>query len=468
MPVSSQDFAHFAIQGRVDPQVIDAARPAIVDTLAAMIAGSPEPVVTRLAAATQAVTGDQGVSVIGLGARYRADEAALIYGTAAHALDYDDVSMLAICHPSAPVLSALLAAAPWDTVDGNALCEAHAIGTEAMIRMGQAIGIRHFEIGFHATATLGLFGAVVAVARLRRLDPETTHTSLAIAASMAGGMRLNFGTDVKPLHVGLAASNAIKAVDWAVAGLSASHADLFAPEGILATLSGRQSWGWPEDINLGQPFAIADPGFERKRFPGCYMLHKIMALGIEIAQEQIGLAQIGRIDVIMPRGGTRPLIHPAPTTGKEGLFSIPYAVLAAINEGDVSFTTFSNESVGRADIRERFRDVFVTEAGEELATSEELGAAPVRIVLQLTNGTSRTFERTAAPGSPQDPMTAAQMHDKWVDCLRRANPAIARDSASDFHARAQAGLHAPLLSSWLPDLWQLAATQNPFRKRALS
>ena len=460
MAVSSQDVALFTVRGGVSPAALDAAGPAVLDTLAAMIAGSIEPAVSRLASALPPVPGTTGFPMIGTGASYRADDAALLYGTAAHTLDYDDVSMLAISHPSAPVLSALLAAAGWADTDGKALRDAHAIGTEVMIRMGQAIGLRHYEIGFHATATLGLFGAVAAICRLRGMDAEKTHTSFAIAASMAGGLRLNFGSDVKAMHVGLAACGAVRAADWSMAGITASHADLFGPSGMLATLSGRDRHGWPDGVVLGQPFAIVEPGFETKRFPGCYLLHKVMALGIAIAQEQIGLAQMRTIEVIMPRGGTRPLIHPFPANGREAQFSIPYAMLSAISDGEITFATFTEEAVARPGLRARLCDVVVTEAGDEPGSSEALGAAPVRIVLRMNDGSERVFERTASPGSAQDPMTTAQRRAKWIDCLRRANPSLSPDDAGDAYERADRGLESERLSAWLPALWQLAAPHS--------
>ena len=171
IPLTSTALATFVTQARVDDRVRSAAATAILDTLAVLIAGSVEDATARIAKTLAPQLDGQGLPSFDPAIRLRPDDAALLYGTAAHALDFDDVSMLAICHPSAPILAALLAAGPWAELTGPALCEAHAIGTEVMIRMGQAIGFRHYELGFHATATMGVFGATAAVARLRRLTP---------------------------------------------------------------------------------------------------------------------------------------------------------------------------------------------------------------------------------------------------------------------------------------------------------
>ncbi len=273
MPITSIDLVTFVTRAKVGVDVLSAAAPAILDTIAVMIAGSAEDVILRLGKTLSSREGRSGPPSFDLGDQFQPTEAALLYGTAAHALDFDDVSMLAICHPSAPVLAALLAARPWPALTGPDLCEAYAIGAEVMIRMGRAIGFRHYELGFHSTATMGVFGATAAVARLHRPDLVEATTALAIAASLACGLRLNFGSMVKPLHVGLAAANALRAVDWTRAGVEASRLELFGPGAVFDALSGGAQVGWPETVRLGEPFAIEAPGLERKRCACCYLLH---------------------------------------------------------------------------------------------------------------------------------------------------------------------------------------------------
>lgn len=454
MTLSSYQMSQFIAECEVGPAALNAAKLAILDTLAVMTAGSVEQVVTKLAREVSPQGPAGGPALLARGQKLKAEDAALLYGTAAHALDYDDVCMLAICHPSAPVLSALLAAAPWDAISGEALTEAFSVGTEVTVRLGQAIGYRHYALGFHSTATLGVFGAVAAIARLRRLDVDTIHACLAMTASMASGLRLNFGSDVKPLHVGLAAANALRAVSWSMAGITSSRSDLFAPAGLLAVMSGQERRDWPDDLALGAPFAIHDPGFEQKRFPGCYLLHKAMAIGLGIHAKAIALSQIRRIEVIMPRGATAPLVHPLPDNGKEAMFSLPYALLAAINDGVIGLSTFTDEGVARADLRDRLRDVEVFETGDAFETSDEMAAAPVEVRLHLRDGTISEFRRENAPGSPKDPLTPDQIRAKWSDCLRQAEPSLTAAETDDAFSIASAGLQSGMLAHWLPTLWR--------------
>ncbi len=457
MPITSTDMATFVCHASVGENVLSAAATAILDTIGVLIAGSMEEATTRIAEtlAPQLV----GVPSFNPNSLVRGADAALLYGTAAHALDFDDVSMLAICHPSASVLAALLASGKWSELDGPRLCEAHAIGTEVMIRMGQAIGFHHYELGFHSTATMGVFGATAAVARLRRLNPIKTANALAIAASLACGLRMNFGSMTKPVHVGVAAANAIRAVEWACAGVTAHEGDLFGQGGVFEAFSGGSQAKWPEDVPLGAPFAIEVPGFERKNYACCYLLHKIIALGKEASLEGVKLGNISKFRVEVPLGGTRPLIHQFPKSGDEAKFSGPYALVAALHDGEITFESFGDRAVSRRIVQERLADVSVAEAAGPTLTAEEIGAAPVRLELLMTDGSKRHYERSAAPGSPADPMTPHDLKVKWIDCLQRANRAVSTESAAELHERGVSGLKSAELESWLQDVWAVTGSR---------
>jgi len=465
--LSSLDLARFVAHASPGPGALAAARTAILDTLAVMLAGSVEEAAVTISSTFEPVSGRGGFASFAPAVRLRAEDAALLYGTAAHALDYDDVSMLAICHPSAPVVAALLAAEDWAKVSGAQLVEAHAIGTEVMVRMGQAIGFAHYDLGFHATATMGVFGATAAVARLRGLDTAQIANALAIAASLASGLSLNFGSMMKPVHVGIAATNGLRAATWSGADVEASRGDLFGPRGVFDALTGGRQVNWPEDVALGQPFAIEAPGFELKRYPCCYMLHRIIALGREVSAAGLKLGAIASLRVEMPRGGTRPLIHPFPASGRQAMFSGPYALLAAIVDGDIGFASFEDRAVARTEIQSRTADVTISELAGPALTPEQIGAAPVRLALGLNDGSTVWFERIAAPGSPADPLGAEEQEAKWVDCMCRANPGLLPGAAAALRLRALDGLGpGPAtgpLQAWLIDLWSAAGRRTTMK-----
>lgn len=399
----------------IEPAALEHARRAWLDTLACMVGGAGEPA-TRAAARA----GDTA------GAEHRA----LVLGTASHALDYDDVCMLATCHPSAPVVSALLAGL--DDKHGDVLLAdllaAHLVGTEVMLRLGAWLGFGHYALGFHATSTLGAVGATLAQAHLLRLPVAQMRTALSIAASSAGGLRANFGTDTKPLHVGFAASAALRAVALAQAGATASD-DAMA--GFAHAFSGGARLD-PPRWDARTPWAVLAPGFEIKRYPSCYLTHRMIA-GIQRLRERrpprSGDAPVA-IDVLLPHGSIEPLKHPQPRTGLQAKFSAPYCAAAAWVDGPVGLASFSDAFANRVALRPQMEQVRVT---ERLGPHEPLETAPVRVTISGA-GWSDAILVDWAPGSLQDPVSDADLRAKWADCETHGAVVLPASSAGDWLA----------------------------------
>ena len=124
--------------------------------------------------------------------------AALLNGTASHALDFDDCSNTMGGHPSAPIVPALWALAEARGTGGQAFIAAYVAGFEAETRLGRAVNFHHYEKGWHPTATLGVFGCAAACGHLIGLDEDKLAAALSLAASMSSGIKANFGTMAKP------------------------------------------------------------------------------------------------------------------------------------------------------------------------------------------------------------------------------------------------------------------------------
>ncbi len=440
-------LAEFIVTASPPAEVRMRAVSAILDTLCVMIAGSGEPAVRSVERTLEESSGRHAVSGLWNGRRLRPEDAALLFGTASHVLDYDDVSMLTVCHPSAPVLSALLSVA--GETPGAALVDAFAIGTEVLNRVGEAMGFRHYALGFHATATLGAIGAAAACARLLALDAMQTRHALAIAASLAGGLRKNFGSMVKSLHVGFAATNGVRAARLAAAGIVGAE-EPFDGEGFFHAMSGGETDRLPAGAAFGQPYALVTPGFEQKRYPCCYMLHKMIEATLAWRRESgCVLDDVARIRVILPVGGSKPLIHPCPRSGLNALFSAPYAVLAALEDGRIDLASFTDSAVLRPKIQARLPDVEVIEAGERLEHGADIGKAPVTVSFRLQTGTSQDRAVRISPGSSEDPLTSEQALAKWLDCLRRGLPQIEDAASAHLFTRGQMLLDMPDVQDWL-------------------
>src|SRR3981081_1570957 len=191
---------------------------AVLDTIAVSLLGSRQQG-PRIVAKLQFLQQERSdASVYGMGRKAGFSSAALINGTSAHADLFDDNNAPMIAHPSAPLLSALLPLAQVRGRTGREVIEAYAIGFEVGVKLGRMLNPKLYEHGWHATRVLGVIGATAACSRLLRLGPEKCAAAIGVAASMASGLRQNFGTMTRALHVGLTARDAIHAALLAEAG----------------------------------------------------------------------------------------------------------------------------------------------------------------------------------------------------------------------------------------------------------
>jgi 2-methylcitrate dehydratase PrpD len=337
--------------------------------------------------------------------------------------------MLATCHPSVPVVSALLALLPTlqerrGGITYEQLLGAYALGTETMLRLGEWLGFRHYALGFHATGTLGTVGAAAAAAHALGLDAAQAHHALAIAASSAGGLRANFGTDTKPLHVGFAASAGVRAALLALAGARASD-DVWGPTGFPLAFDGgalTASLPW----QAGMPWALESPGFEHKRFPSCYLTHRLIAGVLAIrARRPHSAGEPVDMAIELARGGTAPLKYPRASTGLQGKFSGPYCAAEAWIEGRVALASFSDDAVARAPHVAQMERVALRERDVQ---GETLDTAPVTVSVR-GSGWSDSIVVDWAPGSGADPMTRDELRAKWRDCAAYSGFAAGEERA---------------------------------------
>ncbi|WP_429951973.1 MmgE/PrpD family protein [Comamonas sediminis] len=348
----TQDFARRIADAQPlqDAAAVHAAREGVLDFLASAFPGPADPAWHRLRGVLPQAGGP--ARVIGQATTADAASAALLNGYAGHALDFDDVHSSVRGHPGTVLLPALFALA--DTLpDATALdlIDAYIVGVEAMARLGLALGSKHYETGFHNTATLGPLGAAAACARLLKLGAATTENALGLAATQAGGLRLQFGSEAKPLHAGLAARSGLFAAQLAQAGLQGSPGVLEAPIGFLdaygfgAADAQRAMAGW------GSPWQIVTPGLYFKPYACCTATHYAADAALALrAEHQLRAEDIAAVRVVFPPAGDTPLTVTDPATGLEGRFSVEYVLAAALVDGALGLSLF-DERAAREDLR---------------------------------------------------------------------------------------------------------------------
>ncbi|HEY3872095.1 MAG TPA: MmgE/PrpD family protein [Actinocrinis sp.] len=384
----------------------------VLDTVGVLLAGLGEPVVRIVAA--ELVGGPGPATLLGQGRTASAADAALFNGTAAHALDYDDVHSHLRGHPSACVLPAAFAAAEHAGLTGAGLLDAYVIGVEVECGIGRAFGPSHAARGFHSTSTLGVLGAAAAAARALGLDAGETAAALGIAASSASGLRRNFGTATKPLHAGNAARAGVVAALLAGAGVAA------APDIVESFVDAFNSDddGAPDAIGrLGAPWAIVDPGMSIKKYPCCNRGHRAVDAVLDIVRALDAAAgEVAAVEVRMPAGQVDPdgrvgpMTYPVPRTGAEAKFSMPYVVAAAIVDRGLPINAFTDDGIHRPAVQDLLAKVHPVNRDD---TDDH-----VEVVMTLHDGRAcgRRVHRSRGDPRGGEPPGLDELTAKYTDC----------------------------------------------------
>lgn len=421
----ARELAEKLIQFSLDDlsaPALDIARKGIFDTVGVTLAGADEPG----PASVRAVLALSGMApgratVFGRAERASMLDAALINGTAAHALDFDDCSNTLGGHPSAPVLPALWALAEERGASGAALLAAYAAGVEVETKIGRAVNFHHYEVGWHPTATLGTFGAAAACAHLLRLDAGQAARALALAASMAAGIKANFGTMAKPFHVGQCSRNGLLAALLAAEGMTAAEDVFEHPQGFFAVFDGAANVA-PERV-LGEwmaPCDLDEPGLAFKRHPCCASTHPAVDAMLAL-REAHGLRPE---NVAHVRSWTHPrrLRHtnrPDPKTGLDGKFSVQYVLARALQNGLVGLGDFSDAAVREPAVRAIMAKIEAAPHPAARMDTTEHFFAELRVTTTSGAVLEQRIERPLGRDR-EHPLPQGALEAKFLDCAGRA------------------------------------------------
>ena len=309
------------------------ARHALLDWFACTIAGAREPLADIIAEEFRSGAGG-AATLIARGAKASAHDAALVNGTLSHALDYDDVNQMMGGHPTVPVAAAVLALGEALGKSGADVVTAFIAGYEVECQLGEMAGGEHYDRGFHATGTYGTFGATAGAAKILGLDAERTATALGIAASQASGLKINFGTMTKPLHVGKAAMNGIISARLAARDFSARPDAIEAPQGFVATqVPGFKAKPMRPDPKA--PMAVEQNLF--KYHAACYLTHSpIEAIRDLKRRHNISADDMKAMTVHVDAGHLKVCNIPEPRSGLEIKFSIRHLTGMALDGADTA------------------------------------------------------------------------------------------------------------------------------------
>lgn len=408
------------------PELAAAAGRIIADSLASIVSGAGSELAASLLAYANGAPGS--TPILASSRCASAEVAAMVNGAFGHALEFDDVFSMLPGHPGVVIVAALASDVAHRPHTAREVNHAFTIGYEVCARFGIALSLEHHRVrGFHATGTLGLFGAVAALARLRGFGCRQTSSALSVAASFASGLLAQIGTPMKSLHAGWAARNAVTAVQLVEAGITGAQDVLESPKGFFNAYGTGQSALERLVEGLGQPWAILSPGVSLKKYPCCFAAHRGIEAILLLRQEHgVGFDEVKTIECRLPPKGLINMIHRRPSTGLQAKFSMEYCFLATLMDGFPDLASFTDKAVQRPLIQANLHRVvciedMACEEGDGEASGSVSGArGQVKISLQLKDGRSVSQAVAHAPGTPARPLSEAELEHKFRNCAQHA------------------------------------------------
>jgi 2-methylcitrate dehydratase PrpD len=374
----AENSMSFTLDG-LPKEAIEVARHCFLDWLGVTLAGSREPLTRILLEEAVAEGGNPQATVIGDGRKVTIKQAALINGSAGHALDYDDVHLLMPGHPTVPVVPALLALAEYQGRDGKDFLTAMVAGIEAECRVGTMMNQSHYGAGWHATGTVGTFGATAAAAKLLGLDAEGCANAMGIGGTQAAGLRSMFGTMCKPFHAGKAAVNGLSSALLSQRGFESRNDVLECSQGFADTQTENYDPAAALD-GLGEKFHTPDVLF--KYHAACYGTHATIEAASALKRDNnIDPDNVASIDVHVRGDNLRICNILNPATGLEGKFSLRFtAAMALLGENTGVIANYNEQKVQDPEIV-AVRDKISVHA------NDDLGLAEADVVISMKDGT---------------------------------------------------------------------------------
>lgn len=408
MTTKTRELATFSAavttEGLPEAVVHNASR-ALVDWMAAALAGSTEPAALRVREVVAALGSGGPCAVIGTTLRTSPPFAALANAYASHLLDYDDVynPSATTIHLGACVWPAVLAIAEARELDGRAATAAYIAGFEVGARVAVAAGPRHYESGWHVTGTAGHLAAAAAAANALGLSAERTVCAFGAAATQAAGIREVYGSDTKAIHPGKAAMDGVLSALLAENSFTSTDTALEGDRGLLRAISPSPD---PAQLveGLGTHWHVLDNG--HKLYPSASLTHP--AIDAAIAVEGLDdPADVRSVEVRMAPFAAQVTALRDPTTGAQARFSTAHCVAVAMIRRSARLAEFTDEVV---------RDPEVTALREKVRviSDDTIGKRACRLTVVRHDRTELRAAVDQNRGTPGNPLQDDDLEDKLV------------------------------------------------------
>jgi len=320
-------------------------------------------------------------TVFGSNIKTAARFAAFANGVGIHADDYDDTQLAVakdrvyglLTHPTAPALPSAIAKGEALNASGADVFLAYQLGVEVECKISEAINPRHYQTGFHSTATCGTFASASAAGKLMGLNRETMRRALSIAGSQSAGLRENFGTMTKPFHAGRSSESGVVAAEF---------------------------------------WTFSSPGVSIKPHPSGSLTHPGMTEMIRLIKaHDIKPEQVVSVKVGTNHNMPNALIHHRPTNELQAKFSMEFCMAILLLDRRAGLSEFTDEVVMRPDVQAMIQKVdFGVDPEAEAAGFHKMTTL---ITITLTDGRVIRGSADFGRGSPAMPMSYEEVAEKF-------------------------------------------------------
>jgi 2-methylcitrate dehydratase PrpD len=408
------------------PEAIAQAKRCLVDGFGVILAGSTVEGSHIVRDYVKAGSERREATVLGAGGlQSSVAYAALANGASGHAMDFDDTQLSTtpdrtyglLTHPTLPAVCAALALAERQNASGAAFLEAFLVGFEVECKIAEAIDPAHYTKGFHSSGTIGTFGAAAAAAKLMALDERALAHMLAITSSVAAGIRVNFGSMTKPLHVGRAAENGVFAADLARRGFTGGDDGLDGEWGFFQVLGGGADLDRLNPI-MGKPWSIVTPGVSVKPYPCGVLSHPSMDAMLKVVTERDLKPE--QVKAVRLRAGSnilQPLRYKTAKTELEAKFCIPFLLSSILLRRRAGVREFTDEFVSSAPVQQMMEKVTTVFD----AQIEAQGFEKIRSIVEIDLVDGQTLVQPSDDryrGGPDRPFTRDELQAKFSDCAQ--------------------------------------------------
>lgn len=406
----------------VPDEAYEHAKVAFLDWVAVTVAGKDDPLVRKLIDYTNTMGGNEQATILGHAMKKSVSQAALINGSASHALDYDDTLASFLGHPSVTLFPSLLALGEWKERSGEEFLTAYLVGLQAGVTVAQCAGVEHYMAGWHGTSTIGHLASAAGCARLLRLDAKKCVYALGLAATQSSGLKRVFGTMCKPFHAGRSSQAGLMSALLAEQGFTSAEDVLEGPHGFFQVLRG--SGNEEPAVRLGKEWDVE--ALSQKYHASCHATHSPLEATLAIVKnEKVNLDEIEAIRVQSSQLALDAAGKTEASTGLEGKFCIPYCVANAVLRGETGTQAFTDEKVRDAGVRELMKKIHVT-LDPKMKTLES------RVEMETKDGQVFCAFSDILQEIPPLEIKKERVKSKYLDLC---DPVIGRAKAAELAAR---------------------------------